>query len=103
MSPSCLRLGIRQSLDTKPGCLIFMIFHDSKNTAQKKKQRSITSAPILHMEREPEKKKKKHKSQEKKTKTAALSKITVADKKSLNSSRHVICNNYPPESNAKFL
>lgn len=48
-------------------------------------------------------KKKKHKSQEKKTKTGALSKITVADKKSLNSSRHVICNNYPPESNAKFL
>ena len=44
-----------------------------------------------------------HKSQEKKTKTAALSEITVADKKSLNSSRHVICNNYPPESNAKFL
>ena len=84
-----------------------MIFHDSQNIVQKKKKQkkwSINSAPILHMEREPEKKKKKkHKSQEKKTKTAALSKITVADKKSLNSSRHVICNNYPPESNAKFL
>ena len=74
-------------------------------TLYRKKQRSVTSALILHMERGPEKKKKKktHKSQEKKTKTAALSEITVADKKSLNSSRHVICNNYPPESNAKFL
>lgn len=58
MSPSSLRLGIRQSLDTKPGCLIFI--HDSQNTVQKKKKqkkRSITSAPILHMEREAEKKK----------------------------------------------
>jgi len=59
LSPSSLRLGIRQSLETKPGCLIFMIFHDSQNTVQKKKKkkRSITSAPILHMEREAEKKK----------------------------------------------
>lgn len=102
MSPASLRLRIRQSLDTKPGCLIFMIFHDSQNTVQKKTEVCYFSSHFAYGER-TRKKKKTHKSQEKKTKTAALSEITVADKKSLNSSRHVICNNYPPESNAKFL
>ena len=81
-------------------------FHDiswfQKHCTEKKTEVYYFSSHFAYGER-TRKKKKKHKSQEKKTKTAALSKITVADKKSLNSSRHVICNNYPPESNAKFL